>query len=272
MEDILRFFADMPTWQKAAWVGACISVNLVFESIIPFKKDSFKKFKHDLVNIFFLIPIFIINAIFGIFTGLIYTLFNGESFGLLSLVELPIWLEIVSVLLFFDLVGQYMIHYFLHKFKWMWKLHMTHHSDTNVDVTSATRLHPGDYLLREVGALVVILITGAPFAYYMIYRISTVFFTYFTHANISLPKNLDKVLSYLIITPNVHKFHHHFERPWTDTNFGNMFSIWDRLFGTFVYEDPDKIIYGLDVVDETKDEDIGYQLKLPFNSDIKTDY
>jgi sterol desaturase/sphingolipid hydroxylase (fatty acid hydroxylase superfamily) len=70
----------------------------------------------------------------------------------------------------------------------------------------------------------------------------------------------------------MHKFHHHFERPWTDTNFGNIFSIWDRLFGTFVYGDTSKIHYGLDVVDNTKDEDIAYQFKLPFDKNIKTDY
>lgn len=262
----------MPTWQKAAWVLFCISFNLLFEGFIPFRKMNYNKWRHDLVNLFFLIPIFIINAVFGIATAYIYISFEGESFGLLSLISLPLWGEILFVLLFFDLVGQYMIHFFLHKFKWMWKMHMTHHSDTHLDVTSATRLHPGDYLLREFGALIVILITGAPFAYYMIYRILTVFFTYFTHANISLPKALDKALSWVFITPDIHKFHHHFERPWTDSNFGNMFSIWDRLFGTFVYEDPDKIKYGLDVLDDSTDENLGYQLGLPFNKNVKTDY
>ena len=70
----------------------------------------------------------------------------------------------------------------------------------------------------------------------------------------------------------MHKFHHHFERPWTDSNFGNIFSIWDRMFHTFVYDDPKKIKYGLDVLSDEKDEDILYQLKIPLNKDIKTDY
>ena len=69
----------------------------------------------------------------------------------------------------------------------------------------------------------------------------------------------------------MHKFHHHFERPWTDTNFGNIFSIWDRLFGTFVYDDPRKIRYGLDVLQDSTSDQLGYQLKLPFDSGIKTD-
>ena len=70
----------------------------------------------------------------------------------------------------------------------------------------------------------------------------------------------------------MHKFHHHFERPWTDTNYGNIFSIWDRIFGTFVYDDPEKIKYGLDVLSDDKDEDVKYQLMIPFDKTSKTDY
>jgi len=83
---------------------------------------------------------------------------------------------------------------------------------------------------------------------------------------------LDKMLSVVFITPNMHKFHHHFERPWTDSNYGNIFSVWDRLFGTFVYDDPSKITYGLDVLDPSKDEKVGYQMGIPFDPNIKTDY
>ena len=83
---------------------------------------------------------------------------------------------------------------------------------------------------------------------------------------------LDKALSYVFVTPNMHKFHHHFERPWTDTNYGNIFSVWDRLFGTMVYDDPRKVVYGLDVLDDKLDENVGYQFKVPFDKTIKTDY
>jgi sterol desaturase/sphingolipid hydroxylase (fatty acid hydroxylase superfamily) len=151
----------------------------------------------------------------------------------------------------------------------MWRLHIIHHSDTKVDVTTGTRHHPLDFTIRETFALIAVLIMGMPIAYYLFYRILSVFFTYFTHANINLGK-IDKILSYLFVTPNLHKFHHHKELPWTDTNYGNMFSVWDRLFGTYMYDDTSKIQYGLDIVDDIKDEDILYQLKIPFNKSIKT--
>jgi sterol desaturase/sphingolipid hydroxylase (fatty acid hydroxylase superfamily) len=66
----------------------------------------------------------------------------------------------------------------------------------------------------------------------------------------------------------MHKFHHHFQMPWTDSNFGNMLSIWDRLFGTFVYADPSEIKYGLDIADHRDDENILQQLRLPFDKSI----
>ena len=87
-----------------------------------------------------------------------------------------------------------------------------------------------------------------------------------------MPPALDRVLSFLIVTPNMHKFHHHFERPWTDTNFGNIFSLWDRIFQTFVYDDPQKIKYGLDVLGDEHADDLIYQLKVPFDNSVKTDY
>jgi sterol desaturase/sphingolipid hydroxylase (fatty acid hydroxylase superfamily) len=67
----------------------------------------------------------------------------------------------------------------------------------------------------------------------------------------------------------MHKFHHHFEAPWTDRNYGNMLSVWDRLFGTMIDGDPREIIYGLDVADDTKSDDLAYQMTLPFQKRIK---
>ena len=150
----------------------------------------------------------------------------------------------------------------------MWRLHIVHHSDKNVDASTGTRHHPFDFIIRETFALVAVIIMGMPISFYFFYRILSVLFTYFTHANISLPKQLDKLLSYIIVTPNMHKFHHHYQLPWTDSNYGNMLSIWDRFFGTFVYDDVSKIKYGLDISDHIDDENISLQLGIPFNRNV----
>jgi len=138
--------------------------------------------------------------------------------------------------------------------------------------TSGTRHHPGDYIFRELFSLFAAIIIGAPIAYYLFYRIVTILFTYATHANVTTPAWIDYSFGLLFITPNMHKFQHHFQRPWTDSNFGNIFSIWDRLFGTLVIDNPNKVKYGLDVLDDNTDHDFSYQLKIPSNRKIKTDY
>ncbi|MEY2924839.1 MAG: hypothetical protein RLZZ337_1387, partial [Bacteroidota bacterium] len=194
-----------------------------------------------------------------------------SQFGLFQMVSFPIWVEFLLSVILLDFVAQFGVHYILHKVPFMWRFHMVHHSDTMIDVTSGTRHHPGDYLFRELFSLFAIVVGGIPFAYYAFYRILTVLFTYWTHANLRLPAKLDKWLSLVIVTPNMHKFHHHFERPWTDTNFGNILSIWDRLFGTYEYDDISKVKYGLDVLDDSQSQNTQYQLKVPFDKSIKTD-
>ena len=272
MENFLAFFDHMPAWQRLAWVIICLAACWVLEGQYPLFRFSYRKWEHAKVNFIFLSTTLIINGIFGVAAAGVFLWIGEKQFGLLHLIDLPVWAELLISVLIFELVAQYAIHFLLHKVKWMWKFHMIHHSDTHLDATSGTRHHPGDFFMRELYALLAVVITGAPAAFYFFYRVCTVFFTYFTHANITLPRGLDKALSLVFITPNMHKFHHHFERPWTDSNYGNIFSVWDRLFGTFVYEDPSQIRYGLDVLDPEKDQQVRYQLGIPFDKTIKTDY
>ncbi|MCR9183481.1 MAG: sterol desaturase family protein [Flavobacteriaceae bacterium] len=269
MTSFLQFFEEMPIWMRLIWVVGVLAVFWVLEGYYALVKINYKKWKHAKVNFAFLLFTMLINVGFGALTlGVFYWIENAQ-FGLLHLVDWPVWVELLLALLVLDLIAQYGVHYLLHKVKWMWRLHIIHHSDTKVDVTTGTRHHPLDFVIRETFALIAVLIMGMPIAFYLVYRILSVFFTYFTHANINLGK-IDKIISYVFVTPNMHKFHHHWEMPWTDTNFGNMFSFWDRIFGTFVYDDTKKIRYGVDLVDDSTDEDILYQLQIPFDRRIKT--
>jgi sterol desaturase/sphingolipid hydroxylase (fatty acid hydroxylase superfamily) len=271
MGDFLYFFETLGSAQKLGWVVGCMAFFWLIEGAFPMAALRYKKWKHARVNLVLLGSTILINLIFGIVASGIFVWINVSQFGLLNVIELPLWLELVIGIMLLDFVAQFGVHFLLHKYSFMWRFHMVHHSDTHVDVTTGTRHHPGDYVLREVFSLIAVIAGGIPFAYYMVYRIITVLCTYFTHANFDLPTWLDKPLSYIIVTPRMHKFHHHFERPWTDANFGNILSIWDRMFGTFVYDDTSKIKYGLDILEDSKSEDLAYQLKVPFDSSIKTD-
>lgn len=272
MENFVSFFEHLGNGEKFLWIVVCMTVFWVLEGAYPLFKYNYKKWKHASVNLVLLTSTILINVLFGVATAGVFIWAGTNNFGLLYLVDLPLWMEVLFGVMLLDLIAQYTVHYLLHKVKFMWRFHMVHHSDTAVDVTTGTRHHPGDYVFRELFALIAILAGGVTFGVYIIYRISTVLFTYWSHSNLNMPKGLDRILSFVFITPNTHKFHHHFERPWTDTNFGNIFSFWDRIFGTFVYEDPKQIRYGLDVLEDERSNDLMYQLKVPFDHSIKTDY
>jgi len=271
MEAFSSFLTNLTSIQKLGWIFFCLSISWILEFGSPLVQLNYSKWKHARVNLAFLFFSILINVLFSLLTVGIFIWLDQNQWGVFNLIELNPWLELLLAVMALDFFAQYIAHYLLHRVRWMWKFHLVHHSDTDVDATTGTRHHPGDYLIRECFALATIFIFGIPVAYYLFYRFSTIFFTYFSHANIKLPQAVDHMLSYCFVTPNMHKFHHHYERPWTDSNFGNIFSIWDRILGSFVYDDPKLVQYGVDVVDSEMSENLSYQLKLPINPNIKTD-
>jgi sterol desaturase/sphingolipid hydroxylase (fatty acid hydroxylase superfamily) len=158
-----------------------------------------------------------------------------------------------------------LVHITEHKVKWLWQFHVVHHADNNVDVTTGLRHHPIESVLRGCFFFMGILLSGAPMYAVMIFQTILIIATAFTHANIRLPKYLDTALSYILVSPNMHKVHHHWKQPYTDTNYGAILSIWDRILGTFAHLDAQQIQYGLDrYYPNEKDEDFLLLLKKPF--------
>ena len=110
-----------------------------------------------------------------------------------------------------------------------------------------------------------VVVAGAPMYAVMIFQTLIVLSTQFTHANISLPKWLDKPLSWVFVSPNMHKVHHHWQQPYTDSNYGAVLSIWDRMFGTYSELDPSRIRYGIDRhYPNEEDENWVMLMKRPF--------
>ncbi len=244
----------------------------VIEGYYPLFTFSFKRYKHAGVNLVFLSTTLILNLIFGLIVLKVCDWVMSEHIGLLNWILLPLWLKIIVSLFLMDFFGQYAPHYAMHKIKWMWKFHIIHHSDTKVDVTTGTRHHPGEWLFRETSTIIGIIVIGLPVGFYFLYKSVAAIFTHFNHANLRVPVWIDKPISWIFVSPNMHKVHHHYQRPYTDSNYSNIFSLWDRIFGSFKYDNPKNLRYGLDVLEDSTDENIGYQFKLPFNKNIKTDY
>lgn len=271
MEELINTLTKLSFESRVALLLGSLLMAIILESLIPYIEFRYEKLKHVGTNMVFLITS---GAASFSLAFLAYEVINiaDLQFGLFFTVKLPLWLQLIASLVVLDFFGQYLVHVCLHKYKWMWKFHLVHHSDTTVDASTGTRHHPGDILIRETLIFIVIVLIGIPLAFYILYRIVTPAFAYFTHANIRLPTKVDKALSWIIVTPHMHKFHHHYQRPWTNNNYGNIFSFWDRMFGTFFYSDAPSIHYGLDTVEGRHDMKLSFQFALPFNKDIKTDY
>ena len=273
MESIVEYFKNIPSSHRSAILVGGIAFFWMLESAIPLVRFSYKKWRHAGINIFFTLTTIVINftLAFLLLKTADWTVAN--NFGILQwLPEMPLWAYTIIGLLLLDLIGAYFVHWSEHKVKWMWRFHLIHHTDTTIDTTSANRHHPGESVFRFVFTTAGVLIVGTPMWLVFMYQSMSVLLSQFNHANIVLPKKLDNFLSWFIISPDMHKVHHHYVMPYTDSNYGNIFSFWDRLFGTFRTLSRDKIIYGVDTHMDSKENDqLGNLLKIPFQPYRKTE-
>lgn len=246
MESLREYFATIPSLHRSLILAGGLFFFYVLEYVIPYISFSYRKATHAGVNIIFTLTTAVVNfaLAFLIVWACDYAVVNKA--GLLHIVPLPNWAFILLGLLLMDLIGAWLVHFLQHKIKWMWKFHLVHHTDTYVDATTANRHHPGESVLRFVFTVIAVVVTGAPIWLVMLYQSLSVLLSQFNHANINISDKVDRILSLLIVSPNMHKIHHHFQQPYTDSNYANIFSIWDRLFGTFRSMDKNKLIYGID--------------------------
>ncbi|PIQ50199.1 MAG: sterol desaturase [Cytophagales bacterium CG12_big_fil_rev_8_21_14_0_65_40_12] len=266
MEWIVNFFNDIPTEFRAGILIGGVVIFWVIEGTLPLFSFQYKKVRHAGLNLFFTLTTAVIG--FGLAGVLLAAsdMVANNQFGLLYIIELPLWGQLVLGLLLLDFIGAYLVHYTEHKVKWMWKFHLVHHSDTTVDVTTGLRHHPGETVFRIGFTILAVIVVGAPMWLIMLYQSVSVLFAHITHANIKMPKTIDRALSWVFVTPLMHKVHHHYTQPLTDTNYGNIFSFWDRIFGTFAQvEDTTELIYGIDThMDSEENDRMSNLLKIPF--------
>jgi sterol desaturase/sphingolipid hydroxylase (fatty acid hydroxylase superfamily) len=266
LETIVNYFETIPSLHRSLLLVGGITLFWMLESAIPLVKFDYKKWKHALPNLFFTLTTVIIN--FGLAFLLLFSAdwVKANDFGIINwLPEMPLWLYVGLGVLFLDFFGAYLAHFVEHKVKPLWMVHLVHHTDHKVDTTTANRHHPIESVIRFLFTLFGVFVVGTPIAIVMLYQALSLIFSQFTHANIKLPKGLDKAISFVLISPDMHKIHHHYRLPYTDANYGNIFSVWDRLLGTYMYMDREKLIYGVDVFpDEIKNSTINNLLKQPF--------
>ena len=184
--------------------------------------------------------------------------------GLVRDLQLPPLLEVMLAFLLVDF-WRYWEHRLLHEVPLLWQIHLVHHSDTAIDVTTAQRHHPFEIIVTTFGSFILVFSLGFSAQALAMALLAATLAALHTHTNIRLPESIDKPLRWLLVTPNVHVIHHSDYPPETDSNYGSVLILWDRLFGTYTDPTIARIPrFGLACFRQPQDTTLGPVLLQPF--------
>lgn len=211
----------------------------------------------DSLMLRFLFPVLAVGAAVAV---------EGAGIGLLPWLGLGGWAGILAAVVLLDLVV-YAQHAAFHHVPLLWRMHRVHHADLDVDVTTGVRFHPIEIAVSMLIKLAAVAAIGAGAAAVVLFEVLLNATAMFNHANLALPRPLDRALRLVLVTPDMHRVHHSVHRDETDSNFGFSLSCWDRLFGTYRAQPrdghPDMAI-GLPEHREQARQGLGWALVLPF--------
>jgi sterol desaturase/sphingolipid hydroxylase (fatty acid hydroxylase superfamily) len=195
---------------------------------------------------------------------------EAHRFGLLNQVAVPAATAFALALLLRSLVA-YVAHWASHSLPLLWRLHRVHHTDTAVDLSTGFRHHPLELLAIAPFYAAATALLGLPVAAVAAYEAASVALTLWTHVNLRLPHWVERALRLLIVTPGMHHIHHSALRAETDSNYGELFSLWDRLFGTYRRHDLDglrSMRIGLGAGEDAQAARLAGQLAAPFRDPL----
>lgn len=227
-----------------------------------FKFD--KRPQHLLQNLLFQVVFFIGNLLWAII--LVYSIewLNKNHIGLFYLIPVPVWLKLILAVVLFDFVS-YWFHRISHNVPLLWRFHRVHHSDTSMDSSTYFRGHPIEiFFWFGVGNIVAAGIFGLDLISLGFYFLVSLPFFFLEHVNLKFPAWIDKTFGLIFTTPNLHKVHHEQDQYYTDSNFSDIFILWDRIFGTYKHKPVEQIKFGLKEFDEAKKQSFWYLMKSPF--------
>lgn len=248
-------------------LGIFISLFLLFglwEVFLPDHSSPFSKTTRWTSNIILVIlnNVFI-RILFPISAIGIAELAATKQFGVLRMLDLSHELYFLIGFIFLDLII-YIQHVLFHSIPILWKLHQMHHADLELDVTSGTRFHPLEILLSMLIKFSAILFIGATPFTVLVFEVVLNGMAMFNHSNIFIPKSLDGILRYILITPSLHRIHHSVLVSEYNSNFGFNFSFWDRLLGTLKNNSVGILTLGLTDFRDTKYFRLDWMLRIPF--------
>ncbi len=179
-----------------------------------------------------LINTILVRVIFPVMPVALAVVAGARGWGLLNSINAPSWLEFIFALVLLDL-SVYLQHVMYHVLPPLWRLHLVHHADLDIDVTTGLRYHPVEIILSLMVRLSAVAVIGPDPLAVAVYEIVLNGMLMFNHGNVRMPAGADGVLRYFAVTPDMHRVHHSAVIPETNSNFGLTLSWWDRIFGTY---------------------------------------
>jgi len=242
-----------------------LSLLLLIESVRPFRRPVESRWRRYAINLFIAgSNALLLTALLG---GLIVSICHGfelHRFGLLHWLGVaPSWNVPVTVICLDG--GTYLWHRAYHGVPAMWRMHRVHHSDRDLDVTTSGRFHVTEMGFSAVFRLGVIALLGSSVLSVVIFEIIFGLLNQAEHSNLRIPEPLESILRRVFVTPDMHRIHHSREASHVNSNYGTIFSWWDRLFGTYVFG-PDQagLTIGLPEYPQAEDVTLGRVLAMPF--------
>jgi sterol desaturase/sphingolipid hydroxylase (fatty acid hydroxylase superfamily) len=267
MHYLQQFFGEGQNLAQILLFGIVFLFCWNLEHFFGVSKD-YNKWKHSLTNLMFMIPGGIMQLLLGIVFVKVLLLENAQGIGFLPKFGFTSnFSQILISFVFLDLC-YWLYHFLMHKIKFAWRFHAVHHSDHVMNVTTSLREHPGETIIRLGHYMLAVWFLGPYFWIVTLHQFVQITSKIIVHSNWRLPDTVDRYVSMLFLTPNMHHVHHHYEQPYTDSNFGDLLSIWDRMFGTFHYLPKEEVVFGLDVevFEDPKNKEMKFKglMSVPF--------
>ena len=234
------------------------------EVLVPLFRYRAGRLRRAAPNLMLATGVVLTNLAFASITASVSAIVTRHGAGLLGRTHLPSWVLLILGVAGLDFFA-YIAHVLLHKLPLGWRFHRVHHSELEVDVSTAFRQHPGETLWRLLWQCAGIAVFGLPFWIVALYLGLSSLNALLEHANVRMSEWLDRHLRVLIVTPNMHKIHHSRLAGETDSNYSNIFSFWDRLCRTYTARvDFRSLRYGLDGADDSRRQKLKGLIMEPF--------